>query len=289
MAVGFFDRMSAGFELAQSSWQVLRQSKQLIVFPILSGLGCLLVLASFALPFLAHPQWLDFLDPPAGQAMQVPVWSYAILFAYYFCTYFVIVFFNAALVSCALMSFHGEESTLGDGLRAAGLRLPQILAWALVSATVGVLLKVLESAHERVGEIVSFLLGTAWTIMTFFVVPVLVVEKVGPFDAVGRSMSILRKTWGEGLVGGMGIRFFLFLLGIPGIVLAILGFMALAQAPAVGALLLVLAGLYYLGLLAVGSALDGIFLTALYQYAAFNQVPAAFDRGVLAHAFERKR
>ncbi|HEV3257409.1 MAG TPA: DUF6159 family protein [Gemmataceae bacterium] len=289
MAVGFFDRISAGFELAQSSWQVLRQSKQLIVFPILSGLACLLVLASFALPFLVHPQWLNFLDAPAGQGMQVPVWSYLILFAYYFCTYFVIVFFNAALVSCALMSFNGEEPTVSDGLQAAGSRLPQILAWALVSATAGVLLKVLESAHERVGQIVSAILGTAWTIMTFFVVPVLVVEKVGPFEAVGRSMSILRKTWGEGLVGSMGIRLFLFLLAIPGILLAVFGFMALGQAPALGVLLLALAGLYYLALLAVGSALDGIFLTALYQYAAFDRVPGAFDRGVLARAFERKR
>src|SRR5437016_3828577 len=114
MAVGFFDRISAGYELAGSSWQVLRQNKQLIVFPILSGLGCVLVLASFALPFVIHPQWLNFLAPQAGQGVQVPVWSYLVLFAYYFCTYFVIVFFNAALVSCALLSFHGETPTLAD-------------------------------------------------------------------------------------------------------------------------------------------------------------------------------
>src|SRR3954464_3830670 len=145
-----FERMSASFALAQSSWQVLRTDKRLIIFPILSGLGCLLVVASFALPFVVHPQWLDFLDK-VGQDRNVPPWVYALAFAFYFCNYFVIVFFNAALVSCALVRFNGGGPAGADGLAAAASRLPQIIAWALVSATVGVLLKAVENAHERAG------------------------------------------------------------------------------------------------------------------------------------------
>src|SRR5205814_4165376 len=104
---------------------------------------------------------------------------------------------------------------LSDGFKMAMARLPQIFAWALVSATVGVLLKVIESLNDKVGEFVASLLGTAWSIMTYFVVPVLVVEKVGPMQAVSRSVSLLKRTWGEALVGRMGIRFVLFLLALP--------------------------------------------------------------------------
>src|SRR5436309_5877657 len=93
-------------------------------------------------------------------------WAWLVAFAFYFCTYFVIIFCNAALISCALMRFNGQEPTLGDGFRAAASRLPQIIAWALVSATVGLILKVIENAHEKVGEIISAVIGTAWSVIT---------------------------------------------------------------------------------------------------------------------------
>src|SRR5438105_6611151 len=214
-----FDRISNSFALARSSWQVLRTDKQLIVFPIISGIACLLILLSFALPFIVHPQWLDFMNHNNHQGRQVPPWVYIVAFAYYFCNYFVIVFCNAALISCALVRFNGGTPTLADGFSAAMSRLPQIVAWALVSATVGLLLKMIENANEKAGQFISAIIGTAWTVLTYFVVPVLVVEKVGPIDAVKRSMAILRKTWGEALVGHFGIGFFVFLLALPGVIL----------------------------------------------------------------------
>jgi len=281
-----FERFAASFALARSSWQVLRLDKQLVIFPVLSGLGCLLVLLSFAVPFIAQPQWLDFLDNANG--VQPPPWVYAVLFAYYFCNYFVIIFCNAALISCALIRFNGGTPTLADGFGAAASRLPQILAWALVSATVGVLLKVIESVNEKAGAVVSWLLGTAWTVITYFVVPVLVVEKVGPFEAIQRSVAILRKTWGEALVGRMGIGFFVFLLLLPGIALAVVGVLLLLAVPVAGIAVLLLTGVYFLVWMAVGSALNGIFLSALYQYAANGEVPSGFDRSTMEHAFEPK-
>jgi hypothetical protein len=113
----FFNRLSSGYELARSSWQVLRQNNRLILFPVLSGIGCVLVLLGFAIPLLAaHPPWLDFLDAKAQQGMQPPPWFYLVLFAYYFCNYFVITYFNAALVSCAIISFNGGTPSLVDRL-----------------------------------------------------------------------------------------------------------------------------------------------------------------------------
>ncbi len=281
-----FERITNGFELARSSWHVLREDKKLIVFPIISGLGCLLVLISFAVPLAAFTHWNEFMDNQNN--LKPPVWMYAVAFAFYFCNYFVIVFCNSALISCALLRFNGESCTISDGFQAAASRLPQILAWSLVSATVGVLLKVIENVHERAGAIVSAILGTAWTITTYFVVPVLVVEKVGPFQAIRRSLQILRKTWGEALVGHMGIGFFMFLLCLPGILLLVLGFVALAAQGLIGVAFLVLGGVYLLGCMAVSSALDVIFLSAMYQYAVNREVPAGFDAQVLEGAFTAK-
>src|SRR5262245_30456450 len=109
-----FDRIAAGFRAAGSCWDVLKSDKRLIVFPLLSGIAGLLVLASFAVPLAVwKPQLLHALDD--GGEVQVPPAAYAVAFAFYFCNYFVIYFFNAALVHCALMHFRGVECGPADG------------------------------------------------------------------------------------------------------------------------------------------------------------------------------
>jgi uncharacterized membrane protein YeaQ/YmgE (transglycosylase-associated protein family) len=189
-----FARIATGWELMKQSFRVLRDDKELVVFPFFSGIACLLVLASFALPLWDTP-WLRemFAD---RQAPQDPM-AYVLLFAFYVVNYFVIVFFNSALVSCALKRFAGGNPTIGYGLQQASNRFPQILAWAIVSATVGIILKAIESKSQKIGALVASLIGAGWAIATYFVVPILVVEKVGPIDALKRSASLMRRTWGE--------------------------------------------------------------------------------------------
>lgn len=283
-----FDKLSNSFALAGSSWRLLWQDKKLIVFPLVSGIACFLVIVSFCIPFIANPALLDFPKDANGQE-QVPLWVYPALFCYYFITYFVVIFFNSALISCAILRFNGQEASLSDGISMAVNRLPQILAWALVSATVGFLLKMLENAGEKVGAIASALLGTAWSIMTYFVVPVLVVEQVGPFTAIQRSMSLLSKSWGEALVGQFSMGLVLFLLLLPAILVFVAGIMLVQQVAVVGIALMVVAGLYFLVWSAVGPAVNGIFLAALYQYATSGSAPAGFDQRTLAGAFTPKQ
>lgn len=283
-----FDRISNGFALAGSTWRVLVRDKHLLVFPIVSGFLFLVVVLSFFVPLATLVDWTKFQQQLQANNNRPPVWVYAVSFAFYFSTYFVIVFCNSALVSCALIRFNGDTPSVMDGFRMATARLPQIFAWALVSATVGVLLKVVENAHEKVGEIIAALLGTAWSVMTFFVVPVLVVEKVGPVDAVGRSVSLLRKTWGEALVGNMGLNFVMFLLAIPVILLFVAGGAMVAMGHTIpGVAFLVLGGVALLLHMAISSALHTILLAALYQYAHDNRIPRGFDRDVIAGAFGR--
>jgi hypothetical protein len=282
-----FDKFSRSFSLARSSWDVLVGDKKLLLFPLLSGLACLLiVLAIFApLTLALHAAGVLFdRNGDVNLFVAIPV-----TFVYYFVTWFVVIFCNSALVSCALMHFNGEKPTLGDGFRAAWSRLPQILAWSLVAATVGLLLKLIESVHEKLGQIVAAILGTGWAIMTFFVVPILVVEKVGPFEAIKRSLALLKKTWGEALVGHVGLGFFMLLLFLPGLLLVALTVGTFVNGlVALGIALLALTILYFVGVAVVNSALNTIFLSALYQYAAFEKVPTGFDEATIKGAFAAK-
>jgi hypothetical protein len=283
-----FARISNGWDLARSSWGVLMRDKHLILFPIVSGILFAIVVASFLVPLAV---FVDPNNPNQGPRLKgVPIWTFAVAFAFYFCTYFVTVFCNSALLSCAFLRFNGENPTVTDGFQAAVARLPQIFAWALVSATVGVLLKVVEQAHEKAGAFIASVLGTAWSIMTFFVVPVLVVEKTGPIEAVKRSISLLKKTWGEALVGRGGIGLILFLLAIPIILVAVAGvyFIVTGLIP-VGVGLLTIAVVAFLMHMAVGSALHSILIAALYEYADRGYVPHGFDRDNFESAFEPSR
>ncbi len=277
-------RIRSGSALARQSLRVLMLDRGLLVFPLLSGISCFLLLASFVAGVWASG--LAGEDSAAGNKV-----GWIVLFAYYFANYFVIVFFNSALVACAMIRFHGGVPTVGAGMRAARERLAQIAAWALLAATVGVLLKMIEDRVQIVGRIVIALLGAAWTIGSYFVVPVLVAEKAGPVDAFKRSVAILRKAWGESIVGnlGLGLITFLFTLGL----LVLTGIATVVLAVNIGSGAIALAGMLVMVLIVVlsalaGSALNAIVLSALYLYATEGRVPEAFAGARLQQAFVAK-
>ena len=313
-----FERMARGWELMKQSWHVLRFDKELLLFPIFSSIACLLVVASFALPLIVSPTVRDavlagprleqqeqeetFENPGQnpgirnredGQRFEfsaqqiVPV---IVSFAFYLATSFVIVFFNTALACCALVRFSGGNPTLGDGLRAARARLPQILGWVLLTATVGTILKQIEDRVPLVGKFVVGLIGMAWAAVTFLVVPILAAEKLGPIAAVKRSAGLLRKTWGEALVGQLSLGAVQFVFTLPVILaLVVAGYISAATESIWPiAVVGVVAVLFFILLSIVFSTLQQIFLAAVYQYAAQGTVPAGFSRDLIESAFRPK-
>ncbi len=281
-----FERLANGWELAKASLNVLKLDKELLLFPLISGISCLIVLASFGVPLYFSGYFEMIAEDQQGTEA---ILGYVVLFLFYLVNYFVIIFFNSALVACAVMRFKGHDPTLGDGLSAASRRIPQILGWAAVTATVGLILKIIESRSERVGEIVSGLLGMAWSITTYFVVPLIVVEKAGPVDAFKRSVSIMRQTWGEALGANFGIGFITFLFCLPGIGLAVAGIYFIGTGAGIVGGTLVGVGILVLLLVSLmSSTLDAILLAALYLYASEGTVPRYFDAGMLEHSFTRR-
>ena len=280
-----FDRMRRGWNLAKQSAEVLKLDKELLLFPILSGAACVIVMASFAIPII----YSGMLDGVADEANTGSQALLAVLsFLFYFVSYFVIIFFNSALVACAIIRLKGGDPTVRDGFGAAMDRLPQIAGWALVAATVGMILKIIESRSERFGQIVAGLLGMAWSITTFFVIPVLVVEKTGPVDAVKRSVAVMKKTWGESLTGNMGIGFISGLASLLAVI-PIMGGIALFNSSVVlGGMLIALGILWILSVSLISSALSSILLAALYIYAAEGKMPGHYDSDMIQGAFANK-
>lgn len=281
-----FQRMANGWALTKQSFQVLRLDKELLVFPLVSGISCLLVLASFAAPL-----WLTghFDDPEEMAQQKSNLLAYLVLFAFYLVNYFVVVFFNSALVACAMIRFQGGNPTVADGFRAAWARLPQIGGWALLAATVGVALHALQSSSEKYGALAARFLGMGWTVATAFVVPVLVIERVGPITAVKRSAAILSRAWGEALTANFGIGVITLLVYLPAIALTMCGVVVAAAVNVPVGIALVALGIGLILLVGlVSAALNTIIVAALYLYAATGEVPSAFDRNLLAAAFQRK-
>lgn len=286
-----FQRLSAGWQLAKQSLNVLRLDKELLMFPILSGLACLVVTASFAAP-LIFSGMLENVANQEGNNPAAPanLLFYGLIFLFYFSTYFIIIFFNSALVACAIIRLKGGDPVLRDGVGAAMARLPQIIAWAFVSATVGLILKIIESRSEKVGRFLTSLLGMAWSVTTFFVIPVLVVEKAGPIEAIKRSVSIMKNTWGESLAANFGIGTITFLGMLVGLVPIGFGVAALSgQMVVLGIILIVLGAIMVLAVSLISSAMGSIMLAALYIYAEEGTVPGGFDENLIQAAFASRR
>jgi len=279
-----FERFARSIELAKASFSVLRSDKELLLFPLASFFFLVLVTATFAVPFILTG---GIQDATEGQ---VNVVSYAVLFLFYVVSYTVTFFFQTALVGAALIRLDGGDPTMRDGLRIAFSRLPQVIGYALIAATVGMILRAIAERAGFLGAIIVGIIGFAWNVATFLVVPVLAVERVGPIEAVKRSGSLLRRTWGEQIIGNVGIGL-LFGLGML-LVLIVGGALVFAAAQvsvalaiaAVVALVLVVA---VIGL--VSSAVSGIYVASLYRYATKGDAGQAFSADALAGAFSQRR
>ncbi|MEQ9413011.1 MAG: DUF6159 family protein, partial [Cyclobacteriaceae bacterium] len=224
--------------------------------------------------------------------------QYIIIFLTYFGLAFIATFFNVCVVYTTKIRFEGGNATFGESMRFAFTKLGLIFKWSLLSATVGLLLKILDNLASRLGKggqivasILIGLLGMAWSIVSIFVVPVLVYEGLGPIDAVKKSTQVIKKTWGESLIRHFGlglIQFFVFVLiialgfGLTYLLTNAFDTLGLVIGVGVGVLLLLLAGLIF-------SVANTIFNTALYVYANKSLVPTGFDEETVKGAFVNKR
>ena len=287
-----FQSLSRSWSLVKASGAVLKQDKELLMFPLISALATLVVIACFALPIfgLGALDGLSNAETTAEDDSLLSLLAVALAFLFYVALYFVIFFFNAALVGAAMMRFDGGDPTVSDGLRIAMSKFGSILGYACIAATVGMILRAIQERVGFVGKIVVGLLGAGWTVATYMVAPVLVARDVGPLDAIKESAGLLKKTWGENIVGqaGIGVVFVLIqfaLLFGGGVLVAVA--VSTGSGVVVGlTAVLVLAAVMLAAL--IQAALGGIYAAALYRFADTGENSSGFDAGVLQLAFAPK-
>jgi len=278
-----FARIRNSWALIKASAGVLRADKELVVFPIVSSIGLLMVTASFALPMLLAG-FFDALFDGKAQILGAVVG-----FAFYAVQYTVIIFANAALIGAATIRLRGGDPTVKDGFRIAFQHIGVIISYALVSATAGMILRWL-SERGKLGRVVSSIAGLAWNLATYLAVPVLVLEDVGPWQAIQRSASLLKKTWGEQIAGNLSVGLILGLAVVGVILLGIPVFFLVIQTGSV-ALIVVTALLFVLVFMLLGlihSTLNGIYVAAVYRYAAEGETGGMFSPEMVQGAFKVK-
>ncbi len=279
-----FEKFSRSWQLVKASGAVLRQDKSLLVFPAVSSVAAILVAITFFLPLL----FTDALLGADETDMSPAFWVW--MFLFYLSQYFVIFFFNTALVAAAMIRLDGGQPTLSAGLNVALSRVGSLFVYAVIAATVGVLLRALAERFGFIGRLVIGMIGMAWTVATFLVVPILATRQVGAVDAVKESASLLKQTWGENLIGqaGIGLAFMLIHIALVTLTVALV-----ALAAAVGSVALIVlttvAGLVaVLAAALIQAALTGIYSAALYRHATGQPNPEAFSDQMLNTAFQVK-
>ena len=280
-----FAKFARSWSLVKASAGVLRQDKELLVFPAISVVASLIVMASFILPLFGL---LDFKAMEQGE--REPMWLYAWVFLFYLAQYFVIFYFNTALVGAAMIRLKGGDPTVADGLNIAWSKRGTIFGYALIAATVGMILRAIEERAGVIGKWVAGLLGAAWTVITFMTVPILVSRDIGPVDAVKESALLLKKTWGENLIGQGGVGIVFGLLQFLVIALMVVALIAVAATKSVALIVTVVTiGVFAMMALAlIQAALSGIYSAALYRH-AMGEETLGMDRALLDAAFAAKR
>ena len=281
-----FERFSRSWSLIKASAGVLAQDKELLVFPLLSAICTLLVVAAFALPALG----LGVLDGLRDGGRGISVLAYVLAFLFYLAQYFVIFFFNSALVGAALMRLEGGNPSLRDGLRIASGKVVPILGYAAIAATVGLVLRSLQERSGWLGRLVVGMLGVAWTLASFLVVPVLVSRDVGPIEAIKESATLLKRTWGENLIGrgGVGLVFGLIFVAMAVLAVALIVAAAMSGSAVLIGTVVAVVIIAFLLMALIHAALSGIYAAALYRFAMGVESSVGFDGGLLQQAFARK-
>jgi len=278
------DTIRRSYHLFRQSLAILSQDKELLIFPLLSGIVTIVAFLS-----MVWGGWttgfFSRIYQSGDRSLEANALAYAGMFLWYFVSWFIVIFFNVAVVHCAKIRIDGGDPTVADGFRASMQHLGRIVLWALISATVGLILRIIAERAKLLGRIVVWIVGAAWSIATYFIVPVMIFERRSLKDSVKQSTNLIAKTWGESLAAGIGIGAFTMLLGVAGLALPILGALIDVRAMLIGLALMVI---WWLALAIITSALASIFRTSLYVYASEGRTPPGFSPEYVQNAFAAK-
>ncbi len=276
------ERIRNAMELAKISWRVLMKDRELLWLPVLSMAISLVVIGVFAAMAFAMPGSTDAVTGEEQLSPAVAV--IGILGALALSV--VAVFFNGALVAGAHERMTGGDPTVSSAIGRASSHLGGLVPWALLTATVGLILQAIRERAGFLGNIVTSIAGAAWELITFLVVPAIIIDDLGAVDGIKRSGNLLKQTWGENIAARVGFGLLGFVAFIPLAIVVVLLAATGITAMIVLAVIVAVVGIVLLS--AVLTSLNAIFQTALYLYATTGTVPSDFAGSSLPNSFAPK-
>ncbi len=285
-------KFKASRMIVSASWEMLKQDKEMMLFPLLSFFASLVAAIIFSLAWLfmfagGSVETLHEMTDDTGARSMVDAAQFAFLFIFYLVTFFITTYFEAGVVAIAHARIEGGDLTFRDGMRVASAHAGKLFVWSALNATVGIILRTIAERSRLLGQLVASLLGAVWSILTFFTLPVLILEGKGVRESLARSVEAIKKTWGETVIVNVGAGLFMFAL-------MLLGFAALLAALFTGvSSIIVLASItfvvYAFALTLVANTLGVIFKVVLYEYATSGKLPEAFPEQLVRYAFAPKK
>tara|TARA_B100001079_G_C16352995_1_gene489177 strand:+ start:172 stop:1104 length:933 start_codon:yes stop_codon:yes gene_type:complete len=284
--IGFGQRISRGWKMTKLGMAVVRADPELIVYTTLSALFSLVAIGaavsgSVGLNAVAwDPECVgeEYYNTDCGSELILP--HLAIWFVFYLLVSVITVFWNAAIIASAYERLSsGTNPSFSYGIGQAMKCLPQILVWGIIAGTVGLFIQILESlSHDEkspvplriVAGLASFIIGIAWWIVTFFVIPMIVLERAGVLDSMGKSTDLFKRTWGEDVAShvstGILMTLCIILVICVSVPLMMFGELGVALGIVILAVGLLFAVLFF-------STVEAVNRASLFYYAKTGEMP----------------
>ena len=315
-------------KLLKAAFAVLFREKKLLLFPLIASALAVVVALFFIAPIAFYPtdhsyfsmaHWSALgskLMPGFEEAHHTPDqpmmvgktsvvsllsgnWWAAPFFAIvYFTSMFFATFSNVAFYHEIMQALNGNAVSIRRGFRFAMTRWKAVLLWSLFAGLVGYLIQALQERLGFFGRMVTGLIGFVWSVACIFIIPTLVrdTETSNPLEHLRHSAGTLKKTWGELIIGFVGLEaaFGAVFVAALLVVIPVAGSIYCLNSNYHGATVwIIVAGiavLFLLGLVLswISSVVNPVYRCALYIYATEGVVPGTFDKELLDSAWKVK-
>ncbi len=298
--MGFFDTIGRGWTLSKLSFSVVKADPELLLYTFLSAMMVFITIIAAAYPGYeaeqsneSHWAMTEVIDPETDEPKMVmneetgklepvgrePTGEYmAWIFLTYMVGAIIVVFWNSAIIVSAHERLTGGDPTIMTGIKAAFSRIHIIILWGIIAGTVGLLLRIArdaissnKKAHPALkilAVIMLWMVEIAWWMYTFFIIPMIVLEKKGIGDGLKGGRALFGKTWGENVTSGLGIG----LISLVGIVfsLAVAGLIFFTISPTVG----IIVAVALIGIIVLWTnTAEVVVVAALYEFAKTGKMP----------------
>jgi hypothetical protein len=282
-------RFKASWLLFKESWRYLRADSEMLWIPLITAALNLLLFGILVGIFYFVALGGEYTPTAEGESAS-PL-EIAFYFGAYVIGAFTLALSQAAIVHTVYTRVHGGDATLGQALKAAFSHWLSLLGWSLITSTVGVVLRMIAERSALLGRILVAVVGVAWSVLTYFVVPAMVIDKKSSFASIKKSGEVFRSTWGETIISNVTLGL-VFLVAHIIAVLALIGLSIIAGVAEMPSLPFILTGLFILWIVVaslVQATLEGVIKTLLYIYASEKVYPPNFNQELLEKMMSRKK